>query len=389
MREFVRIFDNCFNGLVVADFECFSYDGGNLAYDFPNSLTDGQFHSVLTDILEQSSDCLVIGESLGRGEYVVLKEGDGGMCNLSREVARLTFAEAKILLAILEYHFDRPTHCINLICFVEVKGSVCGKDATPWRIFAATHIKQAHSHIFNESVHDNIMTAMPTAVLHALGVGGTLADYGFGRKLVTILVEGESHALFAHFNHAEIVTFDSSCLDEPNYFLAGKPTVSQKIIKPISAFDGSADHIFEQFYLALGVILHSFDGSALLVALLYKTPVKFFRRHGMIAILSRLSDEFKVNHQLTLSVTNGKCQRFESKHHLMCDMAENAANLLGMDAPLGIICIINNETDRVAGMIDTDRNLVPELSRDMAHYLTPVKTIVVDKPIKHILRGAT
>ena len=386
MREFIRIFDYGFNSLVIADVECFSYDRGYLAYDFPNSLTNGQLFSILTDILEQSSDCLIIGESSGRGEYVVLKKSNCRMSYLCGEVSGLAFSKAEVLLAVLEYHFDGPAHCINLIRFVEVKRSICCKDATPWGILAASHIKQAHSHIINESVHDNIMAAVSAAILHALGLGGTLADDGFGRKLVTILDEGESHALFAHFNHAEIVTFDSSCLDKPNYFLARKPTVSQKVIEPISVLDGSADHIFEQFNLALDIILHAFGCGAILVALLLKPTAEFGRRHGMITTLAGFSNKLEINYHLALSIADGKHQRLESKCHFMSNMTKNTANLLGMYTSLGIICIINNETDRMIGMVCANRYLAPKLSGDMVHDFAPIKIVVVDKPIKHVLR---
>lgn len=386
MREFIRIFDDGFNSLVIADVECFSYDRGYLAYDFPNSLTNGQLFSILADILEQSSDCLIIGESSGRGEYVVLKKSNCRMSYLCGEVSGLAFSKAEVLLAVLEYHFDGPAHCINLIRFVEVKRSVCCKDATPWGILAASHIKQAHSHIFNERIHNNIMTAVPAAVFHALGLGGTFADDSFGRKLVTILTERESHALFAHFNHTQIMTFDSSCLDKPNCFLARKPTVSQKVIEPISVLDGSADHIFEQFNLALDIILHAFGCGAILVALLLKPAVEFGRRHGMIAALARFSNKLEINYHLALTIANGKHQRLESKYHLMSNMAKNTTNLLGMHSSFGIIGIINDTTDRMPGMVSANRHLAPKLSGDMVHDFAPIKIVVVDKPIKHVFR---
>lgn len=241
MREFVRIFDDGFNGLVVADVKSFGYDGGNLAYDFPDSLAYGQFHRVLTDILEQSSDCLISGKPSGCGEYVVLNESNGGMCNLRGEVAGLAFAEAEILLAVLENHFDRPAHRINFVRLVEVKGGVCGKYAAPWGVFATPHIKQTHCHVLNERVHDNIMATVPTAILHSLELGGTFADDGFGRKFLSIFAWGEPHAFLPQFDHAEIMAFDSSGLYEAYYVFACEPTVRQKIIESTAVFDGSAE----------------------------------------------------------------------------------------------------------------------------------------------------
>ena len=388
MREFVRFLDDCFDGLVVPDIECFGYDGGYITYYFPDSLAYGQLHGILTYILEQSADRFIIGESSGSGEYIVLNESDCGMSNLSREVAGLAFSETEILLAVLEYHLNRPSHCIKLISLVEVKRSVSGKDSAPRGIFAAAYIKQAYGHIFNERVHDNIMAAVSAAVLHALGSGRAPADDGFGRKSVSVFIEGEPHAPFSHFNHTEIMAFDSSCLDETYDILAGKPTVGQQIIKSKSVLDGSADHFLEQFDFAPGIILHALGGGTILVALLLKPAVEFGRRHGMIAILPRFSDKLEINDHLTLSVAYGKYQRLESKYHSMSDMAENAAYHLGMDTSLGIIGVIDNQADRTVGMVGTDRNFAPKLTGDMVHDLAPIETVVVDKPIKHIPRGA-
>ena len=106
MREFVRVFDDSFDGLVIAYFECLGDDGCYFAYDFPNSLAHRQFHRILTDILEQTSDSLIVGESSGGGEDVILKEDNGGMGNLGRKVAGLAFAKAEILFAVFENYFD-------------------------------------------------------------------------------------------------------------------------------------------------------------------------------------------------------------------------------------------------------------------------------------------
>lgn len=388
MSEFVRIFDYGFNGLVVSDVESFGDDGGYLAYDFPDPLAYGQFHRVLTDILEQPSDCLISGKPSGSGEYVVLKESNGGMSNLCGEVAGLAFAEAEILLAILENHLDRPAHRIKFIRLVEVKGGVCCKYAAPWGVFATPHIKQTHCHILNERVHDNIMAAVPTAILHPLGLGGTFADDCSGRKFLSFFAEGESHAFFSHFNHAEIMAFDSSGLYEAYDVFACEPTVSQKIIKSISVFDGPAYHIFEQLYFALGIVLHAFGSWTFLVAFFLKPAVQLCLRHGMVAILARLSDKFKINHHLTLSVAYGKHQRLESEYHLMCDVAKNATNLLSMNTTLGIVGVIHNKTDWMVGMISADSDLAPKLPGDMVHDFAPVETIVVDESIENILRCA-
>lgn len=67
-----------------------------------------------------------------------------------------------------------------------------------------------------------------------------------------------------------------------------------------------------------------------------------------------------------------KHQRLESEYHLMCDVTENATNLLGI--PLGIVGVIDNEADRMAGMVSADRNLVPKLPGDMVHDFAPVET---------------
>lgn len=388
MREFVRIFDDCFNSLVIANFECFSDDGGYLTYYFPDSLTNGQFHSILTHVFEKSTDSLVVGEPSGCGKYIVLQKHNGRMGNLCGEVPGLAFPQSEILLAVFKNHLYRPTHGVNLISFVEVKICVCGKHSAPWGTFAAAHIKQTHGHVIDESVHYNIVAAMFTTVLHALGFGGTLGYDCLGRNLVTILLKGKPHAFLSHLYHAEIVAFNASGLDEAYNVFAGEPTVSKQIIKTVSVFYGSPDHILEEFDFTSGVVLHALCRRTFLITRFLKTTFKLGVGHGMITLLARLSDKFKIKDLLTLTITDGEHLRLESQHHLVGHMAEDTANLFGVQSSLWVIRIIDNEAHGVAGVVGANRNLAPELAGYVVHDFTPVKTVIIDEPVEHILRCA-
>lgn len=388
MRKSVRILDDCFNGLVITDFKSFGYDRSYLAYNFPYSLTYAQFHGFLTDLPEKASDSLIAGKPSGGGEDIVLHKRNGRMGDLGAEVAGLALAEPEVLLAILEDDLYGPTHRINLICLEEIKRGIGSKNSTPGSILAAAHIEQTDCHILNECVHHNIVAAMQATVFHSLGLGATFAYDGLGRILLTVFAEREPHTFLPHLDHAEIIASDAPCLDEPDYILAGEPTVGQKIIKPVSDPDGPADHLLEEYDLAPYIVLHSSGCRTILSAFLFIAPVKFSLRHGMVAALARLSDKFEINHHLALAIADGKYQGLEAQYHLMGDVTEDTANLLGMETSLGIISVIDNKAYGISRMILAHRDPAPELTRNMVHDLAPVYHLVIDKPVKDILRRA-
>lgn len=388
MREFIRVLDDCFNDHIVAGLEHFGNDGGNLTNYSPYFLTDGQLHGFLTYILEETTDCLVVGKASGCGEYVVLQECNGGMGNLGGEVTGLAFAEAKVLLAIFENHLDRPTHGVDFVCLGEVKGGVSCHYSAPWGVFAAAYIEQANGHVLKVCIHDNIMTAEPAAVLHSLGVGRTFGDDGLGRYPVTIFGEGESHTFLPHLNHSEIMAFNSSSFDKTDDILAGKPAVSQKIIKSVAVFYRPSHHLFEKLDLASGVVLHSHCGLASLVAFFLESPVQLSHRHGMVPTFAWFPDKFKINDVLTFPIGDGKHERLKTKYHPVGDMAEDTAYLLSMCSALGVVRIINYEANGIPGMVGPHSDPAPELASDVVHNPAPVKTVVVDESIKHILRCA-
>lgn len=83
-----------------------------------------------------------------------------------------------------------------------------------------------------------------------------------------------------------------------------------------------------------------------------------------------------------------KHQRLESEYHLMCDVTENATNLLGMNTPLGIVGVIDNEADRMSGMVSADRNLCQSCRVIWFMILRQSKLPVVDESVEDILRCA-
>lgn len=51
MSEF---FEDCFNSLIITEFEFYGHNRGYLTYDFPNLLTHYQFHGIQLRTLEFS-----------------------------------------------------------------------------------------------------------------------------------------------------------------------------------------------------------------------------------------------------------------------------------------------------------------------------------------------
>lgn len=388
MREFVRIFDDCFNGLVIADFECLGNHGGNLTYYIPDSLTNGQFHRILTHIFEQSAYGLVVGEPSGGGKYVVLQEHYGRVGNLRGEVSGLAFPKSEILLTVFENHLDRPTYGVDLIGFVETKVCVGGEHSAPRCTFAAPDVEQPHGHIIDESIDNNIIAAVFTTVPHALGLGGKFGDDCLGRNLFPIFPKGKAQAFLSHLYHAEIVASDASGLDEEENVFAGEPTVSEQIIETVSIPYRSSDHLFEKIAFAHGIVLHALCCRTFLITHFPKTAFQFGIGHGVIALFARLADNFKIKDMLTFAITDGECQRLEPQHHPVGYMAEDASNFLSVEASLRVIRIIGNETHRIVGMVGANRNPAPELAGYVIGYFTPVKTVVIYKPVEDILRSA-
>ena len=271
---------------------------------------------------------------------------------------------------------------------MKIKPHIGSEHSAPRRTLAASDIEQSYRHIVDKRIYNDVIAAMSAAVLHAFRFGGTFGDNCLGGYFLSVLLKGEPHAFLSHFYHSEIIALDSSGFDEADNILACKPTVSQQIIKPIPILDGSFDHLLEKFDFASGIVLHALCGRTLLVTFLFKSRIQLSGGHGMIPGFTRLSNKFKIDNLLTLSITDGQHQRFEAERHLVGDMAEDAANLFGMKPALGIVSVVDYEADRHARMIRTDRNLPPKLDGDVVRYFSPVKTVVIDKPVKDILRCA-
>lgn len=388
MREFVRVFDDCFNRFVVADIKCLGDDRGYFTYDFPDSLAYGQLLRLLTYISEQSANCLIIGESTGNGEYVVLQERNCGVGDLRRKITGLAFTKSEVLLAVLENHLDRPSHGIDFICFVKVKGCVSGQHPAPRGSLVTAHIEEPHGYVVDKSIHNDIIAAMVSAVSQSFGFCLPFCNDGLGRCFFATPDHRKPHAFFAHFNHAEVITFYVPCLDEPDDFFACKPAVSQQIIKAVTILYGTLDHLLEKFNLTFYIVIGPLGRCTVLIPFFGESAFEFGFRQGMAAILPGLSNNLKINDHLGLFVAYGQNERLEAQYHLMGDMAEDAANLFGMNAPFGIIGIVHNQVYWATRVVGSHVYAPPELSGYMVHDFAPVKGVVIHESIEHIFRRA-
>ena len=387
MREIFRIKYNFFNHLLFADFKSFSKFVGDFTYYLPDSFADGQFHGILTNILEESPYCFVIGETPTIGEYVVLDECDGRMGYLCGKVSGLTFAKSEILLAVLEYDFDRPSHGINFISLGKLNVSVSGNYAAPWCVDSAAHIENPHRDIVDKSIDSNKLASVNTAGFKAALPGGIFGYQGLRRIfiVVSITVKRKAQGFFSHLNHAEIVAPNAARLDKTENLLADEPAVSQHIVKTVSVPDGSFYHFLEKFNLTFGVVLNTLCRCRFSITLFLVIPAgNFLLSHGVIAVLAGFPNQLTVYDHLAASVADCKDKGLEPKNHLMGNMAENPTDFFRTQTTFRIICVINYDTYGKAGVVGTVADPLPKLFCNVVHYSPPVKTIVVQKTIEHI-----
>ena len=120
MTETVRSIHKHVEDLFIFDIEALCYLSDYLQYHIPDSLCERKFHTAHGSVFKQSADSLVVREPSGSREQIILHGGDGCHCNLRGKVAHLVLSESKVLLPLLEYDFQGPTHGVNPVGFNEL-----------------------------------------------------------------------------------------------------------------------------------------------------------------------------------------------------------------------------------------------------------------------------
>lgn len=115
MSQFIRPVDKHVEDLLVLDIEALRHLSDELNHHIPDFLCDGELDAVRHHVLEETADSLIVGESPCRRKQVVLHGCYHSHGYLRGEVAHLVLAESEILLAVLEYDLQRPSHGIDLI----------------------------------------------------------------------------------------------------------------------------------------------------------------------------------------------------------------------------------------------------------------------------------
>ena len=103
MTEFVRPIQERIEDLLILDIEALCNHADHLKYHIPDSLSESELHAAFDSIIEEPAHGLIVRETLGSGEQIVLNGRDGGHGNLRGEVAHLVLAKPEVLLTLLEY----------------------------------------------------------------------------------------------------------------------------------------------------------------------------------------------------------------------------------------------------------------------------------------------
>lgn len=392
MREIVGISDEFFNHLHTADIESFSNVIHYVANNLPYSFTQCQLLGILANVPEQTSDGLILGETPRHGKDIVLDKTDGRVCYLRREVPGLAFPETQILLALFKDHLYGPSHGINLVCLVKAKGGVCGDDPAPWCTLGIAYIEQSYGYPVNKGIHHDVGTPVETAGLDSPFPGRILGNQCLGGEFFAtcLAFKGEAHGLLAHLYHPKIMASNPAGLHELEYILAREPAVCKQVIKPVASLYCTSDHVLEKLYLAFRIVRNALGSWCI------STPFGFFIsagsllfRQGEVVFPPCFSDHLMVYHHQAPAVTDGKHKGLEAQDHPVAGMAEYAAYLFSVATTFWEIGVVYNGADREARGILAVLDPVPELARDMVHYIAPVETVVIQEAVEDILACAT
>ena len=385
MTEFVRSIHKHVEDLFIFDIEAFCYLADNLQYHIPDSLCESKFHAAHGSIFKQSADGLVVRETSGGREQVILHGGDGGHCDLRGEVAHLVLPKSQVLLPFFEYDFQGPTHRVNPVGFNEIELSVGGYESIPLGPLSAFAEKQSYVSSGKGDIHCDIVASQTLAVLASLLGVVEKSDELIGGKLLPIIrVLGA-----AHLNHAKVVALDMAGGNEPDNLSTGEPTVSQYIVEVNLLLDNTLYHLYHKGNLTLVVLFDTLGCLGVFCVLLCETGIKLLLLQAVVLFLAFLADEGEVYQHLALAVGDAEEECLEAKHHGMRYMREHLTDELCLHTALGIVCVINHKAYGTGGLRGTLLlNLAPELPRNGGQNLAPVISVSRKETIKRVALAA-
>ena len=385
MTEFVGPIHKHIEDLFILDVEALCYLADKLKHHIPDSLSESKFHAALDSIIEESANGLVIRETSGDGEKIVLHGCDGSHGNLRGEVPHLVLSESEVLFAVLKDDLQGPTHGVDPVGFQEVNLSVGGNQPVPLAPFVALAEEQADIASGKGHVHGDMVTAKATAVITALlWLVEKSCELIGGISLAFICV-----LRLAHLDHSEIMALHMTGCDEPDDVSAGEPTVSQDVIEMYPLLDDTTDHLDHQRDLALVVFPDALGCIGIPGMFLGEACVELLPFQAIVLLPSLLADESEVYQHLAPAVGDAKEEGLEAEHHGMGDMGEHLADKLRLDAALGIVRVVNHQAYRLCGPArPLLLRLAPELPGNGGEYLAPVIIIPRKETIERVALAA-
>ena len=241
MSKFIRLVNHSLKDIFISNVEDFSNSSHQFEDCPPNPFTDCDFEAILGCLSEELTNCLVSFKALDHREHIVLQGYQGCACNLSSEVAALTFAKAKQTLALFEDYFQRPSPGIDLVGFKESKPQVSTKQSAPWATLASAYKEESDRSV----CEDDICTHVPALEFSGIFLFAPLFKCLYDGRSIKILPLKMvfSPAVIANLNHSKIVALDMTSTDILDYLGTSKPAVGQHITE----FDFMEDRTFYHF----------------------------------------------------------------------------------------------------------------------------------------------
>ena len=379
MTEFVRPIYEHIKDLFILDIEALCDFADNLEYHIPDSLCESKFHATHGSILKESAYGLIVGESLGRREDVVLHGRDGSHCNLRGEVAHLVLSQSKESLALLKDDFQGPAPGVNPVGLEEVQLAVGGDKSVPLSPLAPLTEEQADITSGKCDIDGDVVASQTATILAPFFRVVEEGDELVGGVLPTFIYV----LCLAHLDHAKIMASDVAGGNELDNVSAGKPAVCKDVVKVNLALDNTAYHLNHQVYLALVVFLDALGGMRILRMLLCEAFVKLLLLQAIVTFLAFLAYKSKVKQYLADTVGDADEQTLEAEHHRMRYVRVYFSDKLCLDASFGIVGVVHHQADGLSSLCRPFLlSLAPKLAGEGCQNLAPVIGVVRQKTIE-------
>lgn len=383
MGEFLGLINENLHDILIRKLEDVCKCNDYLHDSLPYTLCDGEFESVFSHIPEESSYGFIRMETFDSGEDVVLQGHDGCMRYQLCEVTSLTLTQSEQLLCLLMYDFLRPSAAVYFICLKEINSCVGRNQSPPRTALATADEEQAHAKTVILDVSCDVPAFKFVAIFHHLAVFKMPDERRSSEVLLAEPVLRPS--LFSDLEHTQIVAFEVARVDEADNLLAGEPTVGKEILKADAFSDGTAYHLYGERNLVCIILSDTFHGRLCIITLLREMGRQFLLGHAVVALLSLLPDNGKVEKHLAHTIGDAHDESLETEDTLVLKVRVHASDVLHPLASLGKVGVINHQAGNLPFMVRADRNLVPQLQRDMIHQFAPVCTGITQKIIEHVL----